>query len=256
VSEYTASSDAKDWRTFAGGFGLAGLAGLGAAWAGHEILHGWMAASLSYSGGMFAGWLELAGLAIGGPMMFLAVGGVVMAWQRRGGVEVTADGVRRTYAPGRCRFVAWEKIAGYRTKPAGGVELIDANGKWLFTIPNSIAGYRDCVAEVREKGIGALPPKMNVSAGWKPKGWKEHFQSWGLWFGIFGIAERGNVVEHLVGLLIALASIAWIWADNRKQADPARRGRWRSSISTVVVGGVTARLLLLALSHLFPRHSH
>jgi hypothetical protein len=255
MSVYPASSEADEWRRTASLLGAAGLVGLGCALAGHQILHGWLAPSLELSGKMFAAWLELTGLALAGLMLLAAAGGGTLAWQQRGGVEVTPEGVRRIGAPGRSRFMARAEIAGYRPRTGGGFELFNALNKRLIVIPRSIVGYRECVAELREMGIPALAGKPNnVVAGWKPKGWKEYIQWGGLWFGIVLLGSIHDRAGNLVGLLIVSAWLGWIAVDNRNEADPMRRRRWKDSLLLVLVYTAVYHLMGSVIMPFFRGH--
>jgi hypothetical protein len=255
MSVYPASGEAEEWRSTGAWMGVAGLAGLGCALAGHQILHGWMAPSLELSGKMFAAWLELTGLGLAGLMLLAALGGGMLAWQQRGGVEVAAEGVRRTYAPGRCRFAARPEIAGYRPRIGGGIDLVNVADKRLFSIPRSISGYRECLAELREMGIPGLPTKpSSLVAGWKPKGWKERIQWGGLWCEAILLGTPGDLRGHLFGLLIVLAWLGWIAVDNRNEADPKRRGRWKNSLFAVSLYTVGYLVMGYAIVPLFHGH--
>lgn len=80
-------------------------------------------------------------------------------------MEVTSEGVRRIFKPGREEFLPRRQIAGLVPRPQGGVILIDSANSHRMVIPRSIEGYRDCIGELKAMGIERLPATAQ-NLGW------------------------------------------------------------------------------------------
>jgi hypothetical protein len=105
--------------------------------------------------------LAVVALWVGGGLFIIlaaaARGSILISLSERGGVEVTSEGVRRIFKPGREEFFPRQLIAGLVPRPQGGVILVDSANSRRMVIPRSIEGYRDCIGELKAMGVERLP---------------------------------------------------------------------------------------------------
>ncbi len=224
-------------------FGLAGIVALGCAWAGREMTHGWLAASLTAPGQMLAFFMEWVGAGLFCIMAFAVFGTLMISWEERGDVEVTDAGVRRIFAPGREKFVPREKIMGLVARMGGGVTLVDENNEKLMVVPRSILGYRDCIAELKGLGIKSLPPQRIAKAPvWRQMTWVEWIQIVAAYGSGTICLSRGSLMQHLVSGVICVGFFVWMGFDSQRHPD--RRTVW-----WLAAGMVTGRAISMVVTH-------
>lgn len=160
MSVYLSDGDiAFGWKSFGRWFALIGLAAFLAAAVGFAITHG----DLTRPTDFFAQFIAIAAFYVGGGLFILltiaVIGSLMISYAERGGVEVTAEGVRRIFKPGREEFFPRQEIAGYVRvlRMGGGVALVSLNNRREMVIPRSLDGYRDCIAELKAMGLQSLP---------------------------------------------------------------------------------------------------
>jgi hypothetical protein len=222
-------------------FGLAGVAALAVALLGRQALHGWIAPSLDLTEQMIAVFAEYVGGGLGFIMILAAFSSIGISRQERGDVEVTAEGVARNFSPTKRKFIPRAEIAGFASRPYGGLDLLDDRGRSAVSVPRSIVGYRDCVAELKAMGIMPIERKQSTGAlrFSNPMTWKERIQLWSLCGCSSILVARGTLGEHLVGAVLVSALLAWVAIDDRK--DPARQWRWVNYAGMASIYGVALR---------------
>ncbi len=233
------------WKSFGRSFAIFGALALAMAATGFLVMRGSSAHSVDPETQLLATAAEWIGGGLSILMAFAARGSIRISSRERGDVEISAEGVRRIFKPGKEDFLPLERIAGLVRRQSGGVLLIDRSCRRNMVIPRSIEGYRECVAELKAMGIKPLPADQLRIPGRRKRTFSENLLYYGLAAILNGLAVlyfdgRMDVpppIRHILGVAgFAVFFTVFLFA---LISETRRRGRF-SWISCLLV------LLMLA----------
>ena len=179
----------------------------------------------------------------GGVFVLMAIatmGSLLLSDKARGSVVVDDLGVERQIG-GRSRRLAWPEIEGFVVNPAGGVTLVAGKVHQTVEIPRFLDDYRGCIAEIKARGVGALP-SSRLKKGltrWQAVLVFCSTLTWSL--------ARDARDSHAMRLLSLCLFVAfWIWLIiDQKQTFESEWSRWIGRIGLIVM----LAWLLLHMAH-------
>ena len=197
-------------------FALVGVVALAVGGLGFAVDHGIIGHALLPSDQMFAFAAQWIGCGLGFLMMIATLGSIMIQRQERGDVEVSEQGVRRIFKPGREEFFPRAEIVALIARPGGGVDLVDRTNRRRMVVPRSIYGYRDCIAEIKAMGVESRP----WTGFGRKRTWYENllvFADTGA-FLLFINRHAGVTERHMAGLVWLPLFLVILYRDAREQA--------------------------------------
>ncbi len=176
-------------------------------------------------------------------MGFAAAGSIMLSLKSRGTVNVSDEGVSRQ-GSSHIFNLAWQDIEGFVPMPYGGVTLISTTAEKNLVIPRFLDDYRACIAEIKQHGVGLLPPsrlRQRRQINWRDQ-WKSCLC---VFFYTFAIGTHEPRVVQVSSC--AASGMLWIWMLREEWTKPDQTGsRWTGVV-------VSAGFLLYLLWRVFLR---
>jgi hypothetical protein len=165
-------------------------------------------------------------------MAFATLGSISLTLKSRGTVDVSSEGVSRKDGS-HVRNLAWQDIKGFVPMPHGGVTLISTTEKENVIIPRFLDDYRACIAEIKQHGVGVLPPsrlRQRREVTWRST-WKVALLIFFYTLAI-GIHETRRV--HVTSCVAAITVGVWMLREDWIKPDQ-NGSRWTGFVISVML---------------------